>query len=349
MSDTARSQARHPRRSGLSRAGRPMAGLVVLASAVVLTALWAMVVGTSDIGLPDVYRALFEFDGSRDHIVVTTVRLPRILAAILAGASLAVAGALMQAVTNNPLASPGLLGVNAGAAFAVVLALVFLDDLPARGYVWVAFAGAGVAGGLVYAIGSIGFGGATPLKLALAGAVFSAFVSAMTTSILIFDATTIDSIRLWSVGSLANRPMSNVLGVLPYIVTGLAAALLFSRQITTMSLGADVARTVGQNLALWRIVSGAIVALLAGSAVAMAGPIGFVGLVIPHMARMLAGSDYRRVIPVSALGGALLVLLGDNLLRAVFPERTIPVGITMAVLGAPFFVYLARNRLRGNN
>lgn len=324
---------------------RRMASIVILATLLAVAALWAMTIGSTRIGVIDILAAFVDPDGSREHIVTLTVRLPRVLAGVLAGASLAVAGALMQAVTNNPLASPGLLGVNAGAAFAVVLALILLDPSASGTYVWYAFAGAGVAAVAVYGVGSVGIGGATPLKLALAGAILSAFLASLTTSILIFDKTALDDIRLWSVGSLANRPMSSILTVLPYICVGLAAALAFSRQVTTMSLGPDVARSVGQNLMLWRILCGVMVVLLAGGAVAMAGPVGFVGLVVPHMARMVAGSDYRRVLPISALGGALLVVVCDGAMRFAFPARDIPVGITMAMLGAPFFIYLARYRL----
>ncbi|MEM9630974.1 MAG: iron ABC transporter permease [Pseudomonadota bacterium] len=323
--------------------------ICVLLLVLFIISLWALTIGSSSIGLAEVFGALTDYDGSREHIIALNVRLPRIIAGVLVGASLAVSGALMQAVTNNPLASPGLLGVNAGAAFAIVLSLVLFDLSSMQTLVWFAFAGAGISAVVVYWVGSIGFGGATPLKLAIAGAITSAFLAALTTTILIFDKTTLDNIRLWTVGSLANRTLPTIGTVLPYLLIGLAAAIAFSRQVTTLGLGPDVARTVGQNLLIWRSIVCLIVVLLAGSAVALAGPIGFVGLVVPHIARFFCGSDYGRIVLVSALTGALLVVLGDNVLRFAFPSKDIPVGVTMAILGAPFFIFLARNRLRGAN
>lgn len=321
-----------------------MAALALLVALIGVMALWSMSIGRVGLSFAEVASALGRFDGSREHLIVMTVRLPRLLAGLFAGAALAVAGALMQALTNNPLASPGLLGINAGAAFAIVLALTVAGPAASGFYVWCAFLGAAAASVAVYVLGSMGASGATPLKLALAGAILSAFVGSLTTAVLIFDSSTLDVIRLWSVGSLEGRSLGNVAMVAPYILTGLASALLFRRQITTMSLGADLARGVGQNLLLWRLLAGAMVVLLAGSAVALAGPIGFVGLFVPHAARLLAGVDYRWIIPFSALGGALVVTASDSLLRQALPDRDIPVGIAMALIGAPFFIHLARGR-----
>jgi iron complex transport system permease protein len=294
-----------------------------------------------------VFEAFYAFDGSREHIVVTAVRAPRVLAAILVGAALAVAGAIMQAITNNPLASPGLLGINSGAAFAVVIAMSVSGTSASSAYLWWAFAGAAMAGVVVYGLGSLGAGGPTPLKLALAGTVISTFLASLTTAILIFNQNTLDAVRLWSVGSLAGRQMSNIAAVLPYIIAGLCFALLFARQIMTLSLGQEVARALGQNVMLWLVLAGVVVVLLAGSAVALAGPIGFVGLVVPHIARFLVGVDYRRIIPYCAVIGPLLVVAADGLLRNLLGITDMPVGITMAVIGAPFFIYLARKQTSG--
>lgn len=294
--------------------------------------------------MPDVLAAIFAFDGSREHLVVTTLRLPRVLAGLLAGAALGVAGAIMQAVTNNPLASPGLLGVNAGAAFAVVIAMSILGVASSSTQVWFAFGGAGAAATIVYALASAGPAGATPLKLVLAGVVLTTFLTSLTTAMLIFDQTTLDAVRLWTAGSLAGRTMAQAAAVAPYILTGLAAALVFRRHLMALSLGADVARSVGQNPVLWRGLAIVIVILLAGGAVALAGPVGFVGLVVPHVARMTVGVDYRWIIPFSAAGGALLVVFADTLGRTLFASQSFPVGVTMALVGAPFFVWLARSR-----
>ncbi len=322
-----------------------LVGLLTLTLMVIIISVWALTIGSSDIGIGGVVEALSGSGDERQFLVVTTVRLPRILAALLAGASLAVAGAIMQAVTANPLASPGLLGINAGAAFAVVASLILFEPAPTAVYVWYAFVGAASAAFIVYMLASSGVGGATPLKLALSGVILSVFLGSVTSSILIFDKTTLDNVRLWSVGSLSGRPMSSVVAVSPYIGLGIVAALVFSRQVATLSLGAEVARSIGQNITRWRLTCGVVVVMLAGSAVAMAGPIGFVGLVVPHMVRLAIGTDYRWILPFCAVAGALLVILADNLLRYVLPARDIPVGVTMAIIGAPLFVFLARYRI----
>ncbi len=319
-------------------------GLALLATATLAAALWSMTVGSSWIAPDAIFGALFSPDDSYTALIVTGVRLPRVLAALASGAALAVAGALMQAVTNNPLASPGLLGINAGAAFAVVLAILLLPPLSGGGYAWFAFAGAGLAGAGVYALGSAGAGGATPLKLALAGVIVTSFLTSLTTTVLVFDRATLDAVRMWTIGSLAGRQMETVAPLLVYVIGGLAVAIAVSRQVTTLSLGSEIAAAIGQNLVVWRLTCGALVIVLAGSAIAIAGPIGFVGLVVPHMARLLVGPDYRRIIPWSAFGGALLVVVADTVFRNSLPGIDLPVGVAMAMVGAPFFIHLARRR-----
>jgi len=316
--------------------------LAALCLAMALVAIWSVTLGTTSIAMSDVLAAVFAFDGTREHQVVTTLRLPRVLAGLLAGAALGVAGAIMQAVTNNPLASPGLLGVNAGAAFAVVIAMSILGVASSSAHVWFAFGGAATAAVVVYALASAGTAGATPLKLVLAGVVLATFLTSLTTAMLIFDQTTLDAVRLWTAGSLTGRTAAQVAAVAPYILAGLTLALMFRRHLMTLSLGTDVARSVGQNPLWWRGLAVVIVILLAGGAVSLAGPIGFVGLVVPHIARMTVGVDYRWIIPFSAAGGALLVVLADTLGRTLFASQSFPVGVTMALVGAPFFIWLAR-------
>lgn len=320
-----------------------IAGLVLALVLVPLAGLWAMTVGSSYIAPATLVAALTQPDGSWAHIVVADVRLPRVMAGLLVGAQLAVAGAIMQAVTANPLASPGLLGINAGAAFAVVLALAFAGIDASGTLIWFAFMGAAVTALCVYMLGSFGRGGPTPLKLALAGAVVSAFLASLTASLLLLDQGTLDSVRLWSVGSLNGRPLAAVVAVAPYGLAGLVAALLLSRPIMTLSLGSDLAGSVGQNLVLWRLVAGGLVVLMAGAAVALAGPVGFVGLVVPHAARLLAGPDCRWIMAYSAPMGAVLVVVADAGLRQV-AGIDLPVGITMALIGAPVFILLARRQ-----
>lgn len=321
-----------------------LSALLVCLCLLPVAALWSVGIGTTRIPLPEVVQAVLAFDGSRDHLVIMTIRLPRVLAGLLAGAALAVSGAIMQAMTNNPLASPGLLGVNAGAAFAVVLTLTVFGAGAANLFIWSAFAGAGTASVLVYLAGSIGPAQDSPVKLVLAGAIMSAFLMSLTTAVLIFDQNTLDSVRLWTAGSLTGRTMGQVRTVAPYMLAGFVATAVFSRQFMTLSLGADVSRTLGQNPIVWRGLAALIVILLAGSAVALAGPIGFVGLVVPHIVRLSIGIDYKWILPFAAAGGALLVVLADTLSRLLFPGQSFPVGITMALIGAPFFVWLARGR-----
>ncbi|WP_250958915.1 iron ABC transporter permease [Rhizobium sp. CG5] len=330
-----------------STQGGRLLAVAALLCLLVLAALSAIALGTVTMPPFTILSAILAFDGSRDHLLVTSIRLPRVLAALLAGSALAVSGAIMQAVTNNPLASPGLLGINAGAAFAVVSVMALFGAGVADLYIWFAFLGAAIAAIIVYALGSLGTAGRSPLGLVLAGVIVATFLTSLTTAVLIFDQSTLDAVRLWTAGSVTGRTMAQVRTVAPYIVIGLIAALPLGRHLTTLSLGADASRSLGQNPIVWRGASVVIVILLAGGAVALAGPIGFVGLVVPHIVRMCIGVDYRWVVPFSALGGALLVVVADMLGRLVFGSQSFPVGVTIALVGAPFFLYLARMRLRG--
>lgn len=325
--------------------GRAVA-LVALLCLLALAALTAVAMGTVAMPASTIFAAIFRFDGSREHLLVIGVRLPRVIAALLAGSALAVSGAIMQAATNNPLASPGLLGINAGAAFAVVFVMIFFGISVGDLYVWCAFFGAAIAALVVYALGSLGAVGNSPLGLVLAGAIVATFLTSLTTAVLIFDQSTLDAVRLWTAGSVTGRTMAQARIVSPYILAGLVGALLLGRHLTTLSLGADAARALGQDPLIWRGAAAAIVVLLAGGAVALAGPIGFVGLVVPHVVRMCVGVDYRWILPFSALGGALLVVVADMTGRLMFASQSFPVGVTIALVGAPFFLYLARTRLR---
>lgn len=320
-------------------------GLAALCLILPLLALWSLTVGASDVGVADILSALTGPRGDRSDIILHEVRLPRMLAAVAIGAALAVAGTIMQAVTGNPMADPGLLGVNAGAAFAVVLAIALGGVSAAGALVWVAFAGAGAAAAVVYALGAAGRSGATPVKLILAGVVVGSFLTALTSSILIVDAQTFDVVRLWTAGSLKGRNLADVLRVLPYLAAAVTIALILRDQFNSMALGSEVASALGQSQALWRGIAALLVVGLAGSSVALAGPVGFVGLVVPHIVRLATGGDHRSLLPLSALVGAALTLLADTLPRALW-GRDMPVGITLALVGAPVFIWLAR-RSRG--
>ncbi|MAS34036.1 MAG: iron ABC transporter permease [Anaerolineaceae bacterium] len=322
-------------------------GLFFCVLLLIVSLLWSITLGAADITPQTVYEALFQFDETRfDHLVIQTVRLPRVLAGAIVGAGLAVAGAIMQGLTRNPLADSGILGINSGAAFAVVMAVFLLGNPPLSTYALFGFIGATLAAILVYALGSMGRGGATPLRLTLAGVILTAFVSSFTTAILISDQETLDKIRFWTAGSLAGRDMKLLMQTAPYILVGLIASWLISRQVTTISLGEDVAKGLGQNTGWVKIIAAIVVVLLAGGSVALAGPIGFVGLVVPHIVRFIVGVDYRWVVPYSALCGALLVTIADVGARVIIRPQELPVGVMMALFGAPFFIWLARWKVK---
>ncbi len=311
-----------------------------------LCLLASMSFGAADISLDSVYAALIGFDGSTDHLIIRTVRLPRSLIAIFVGAAIAVAGTLMQGLTRNPLADPGILGINAGAAMAVVMASFIFGTSSPSVYTWCAFLGAGVAAVIVYLLGSLGRGGMTPLNITIAGAALTAFLSSLTTAILILSQKTLDEVRFWLAGSLAGSDLTLFLQVLPYMAIGLAIAFALSRPITTLSLGEDIARGLGQRTAWVKVTAAVSVVLLAGSSVAAAGPIGFIGLIIPHIVRWFVGFDYRWIIPYSAVFGAIFLVIADIGARLLIKPQELPVGVMTALFGAPFFIYLARWKVK---
>lgn len=305
----------------------------------------SLAVGTRSI-TPSVVWAALTGHGppSADQLVVLDLRVPRTLLGLLGGAALGLAGTVMQGLTRNPLADPGLLGVNAGAACCVVLAITVLGVGSAGGYVWFAFVGAAVAALLVYGVGSAGAGGATPVKLALACAAISAAFTAVTTSFLLLDQTTFDQFRFWQVGALAGRDGAVVAQVAPFLLVGCVVALLLGRMLNTVALGDDVARGLGTNVALVRVLSAGTVVLLCGAATAACGPISFVGLTVPHVARLLVGPDHRWALPSAMLLAPCLLLAADVLGRVVARPGEVQVGIITALIGAPVFIALIRRR-----
>ncbi len=318
-------------------------GLILL----ILAILWSITLGAANITPDTVFQALLHFDSAQySHVIIQTVRLPRVLSGVVVGAALAASGAMMQGLTRNPLADSGILGIQSGAAFAVVLTIIFLGNPPLSVYAVAAFIGAGIAATLVYAFASMGRSGATPLKLTLAGVILTAFASSFTTAILIRNRETLDKIRFWTAGSLSGREMPLLFQITPYLFVGLIGGMLISRQITTISLGDDVAKGLGQNTARVKVLAAVIIVLMAGGSVALTGPIGFVGLIVPHFVRVLVGVDYRWIIPYSAIFGGILVTVADVGARIVIRPQELPVGVVMAVLGAPFFIWLIRSRVK---
>ncbi|MBF1987849.1 FecCD family ABC transporter permease, partial [Fischerella thermalis] len=299
-----------------------------------------------DIPLDKILASFIAFDGSYEHLVIQTVRLPRVIMAILVGSALAVSGALMQGLTRNPLADPGILGIEAGAALAVVATIFVFGSSNLSVLTIVAFLGAGVTATLVYFLGSLGRGGATPLNLTVAGAALTALISSLTTAVLIVSQRTLQEIRFWLAGSLAGRDSNILLQALPFVIIGLVVAFALGRQITTMSLGEDVAKGLGQKTAWIKIVTAISVVLLAGSSVALAGPIGFVGLIVPHIVKFYIKADYRWILPYCAVLGAILLLVADIAARLLLKPQELPVGVMTALIGAPFFVYLAKSKVK---
>ncbi|MCA1219723.1 FecCD family ABC transporter permease [Streptomyces sp. 8L] len=328
------------RRARLLAAGLPVA-LLLLALAV-----WAsLFVGSGSVGAGDVVHALLHGDAAnRGQLVVREVRMPRTAAGLLAGTALGLAGTVMQGVTRNPLADPGLLGVNAGASVSVVFAMSVLGLTAPSQYIWFGFLGATVAAALVYGVGSMGREGATPLKLALSGAAVGSALTSLTTSILLGDSDTFEQYRFWQVGSLAGREAPVLWQALPFVAAGTVFALLLGPGLNTLALGDDLARGLGQRVGRARLGAAACVVLLCGSATVVAGPIGFVGLVIPHAVRLFTGPDHRWLLPYSALLAPVLVLLADVVGRVVARPGEVQVGIVTAAVGALPFILLVRYR-----
>ena len=299
--------------------------------------------GVIHIDIVTVWDAIWNYDRSDPgQVVVRELRIPRTIVGALAGAGFAVAGALTQGVTRNPLGAPGILGTNAGAAFAVVTAIYSAGITTPAGYVWFAFAGALGATMLVYLVASAGTGGPTPVKLALAGAVVSALLGSWTAALLLLDLETLDQARFWLAGSISGRGTEEVKFLLPIIAVALVVALSMGRQVNALSLGEEIATGLGQRTALVRAAAGLCVIALAGSAVAMAGPVAFVGLAVPHIVRSVVGPDYRWIILYSALLGPCLLLGADIVGRLIITPSELQVGIVSAAVGAPFLIYLVR-------
>jgi ABC-type Fe3+-siderophore transport system permease subunit len=322
-----------------------LTGLLLLLLLVVVAAGASLAIGTRSIGLGEVWRALLDPSlGTEEAAIVRGLRAPRTAIGLLAGLALGTAGALMQGHTRNPLGDPGLLGVTAGASLAVVLAISVLGVGTPAGYVWFAFAGALAGTVLVFAIGSVGRGGGTPVTLALAGAALSALLFAVVRTILVSDQQTLDSFRFWVVGSLAGRGADVAWQVAPFVAVGLVLATVNAPALNLLSLGDDVARGLGQRIWPARAVGLAAITLLGGAATAACGPIAFVGLVVPHVVRAVTGPDHRWLIPCSGLLGAALLLGADVVGRVVARPGELQVGIVLALIGAPFFIALVRRR-----
>jgi iron complex transport system permease protein len=300
-------------------------------------------VGTRDVDWADISAALA---GHADTIgqAAVTVRIPRTLLAVIAGAALGLAGAIMQGVTRNPLADPGILGVNMGASLAVVVAVAWFDISSNEAYIWTAILGAGCSAVFVYTIGSLGRGGATPLKLALAGAATSVAFASMVIAVVLPRNDIAGGIRSWQIGGVGGATFERILPVLPVLAAALLISLLSARKLNSLALGDELAAGLGERVALARGVAALGAILLCGATTAVCGPIGFLGLVVPHLCRLLVGIDYRWLLPFSAIGGACLLLAADVIGRIVARPAELDVGIVTALVGAPFFIAIVRRQ-----
>lgn len=335
--------------AAVDSSSRPQSALMKSASLMALIALLAslgllsVAVGTREVAWHEIVAAL---QGRVDSVgeAAVAMRIPRTLLAAIAGSALGLAGAIMQGVTRNPLADPGILGVNIGASLAVAIGLAWFGMSMAHAYVWTAILGAALTSVFVYAIGSLGRGGATPLKLALAGAATSVALSCFTIAVVLPRNDIAGGVRSWQIGGVGGATFDTIQLVLPFLAAGFAIGLLSARKLNMLALGDELAAGLGEKVALARVVAGLGAILLCGATTAVCGPIGFVGLVVPHLCRLLVGVDHRWLLPFSALSGASLLLIADVVGRLVARPSELEVGVVTAFIGAPFFIWIVRRQ-----
>ncbi|WP_138756195.1 FecCD family ABC transporter permease [Paenibacillus sinopodophylli] len=328
----------HSRRSKLT-------GLVIGVLLLLTGMLASILYGIHTFEIGQVWLAYTQFDDSDAHIIITNTRMPRVLIAAAVGGSLAIAGAIMQVLTRNPLASPSIFGINAGAVLFIVIGLAVLgSSLTMNGMVWIALLGAAVTSLLVFTLGFQGRSGFEPIRLTLAGASVAAFASSVTSGIMLVNKQSLEAALFWMIGSVSGRQLDHLLIVLPYLVIGWILSLLLTGSLNVMALGDDSAKSLGQRMLLIRGLSVIAVVFLAGSSVAIAGPIAFIGLIVPHLCRFLVGNDYRWLLPYCALTGGLLLVCADLVSRFILMPKEVPVGVATALIGVPFLIHVARRR-----
>ncbi|WP_284644986.1 FecCD family ABC transporter permease [Paenibacillus silviterrae] len=321
-------------------------GLLALLLVLLLSFVSSVLFGATQYDWHTAWASVFYYDENvADQIIIRTTRVPRACIAAAIGASLAIAGTLMQTLTRNPLASPSVLGVNAGATFFVVLAAIAFSISSMQWLMWISFAGAALAAVFVYVLGSMGRDGLTPLKIVLAGAAMSALFASFTQAILVLNKQGLGTVLYWLTGTIAGRSPDMIMAVFPYMAVSWAVAWFIARDMNLLLMGEDTAKGLGQRTMWIKLTAGIIIVVLAGGSVSVAGPIGFIGIVIPHIARYIGGTDHRWVIPYCAVLGATLLLLADVVARFIMIPSEMPVGVMTAVIGAPFFIYIARRGL----
>jgi iron complex transport system permease protein len=316
---------------------------VAVLALLVVGMLWSLSLGAEPISVGGIVHGVFH-SGGTDDLIIRSLRLPRVVLGLLVGAALCVAGALMQAVAANPLAAPEIMGVNGGAVFVVVLGMTVFPSLAGAPTLLLAFVGAGAAGTAVMILAGAGRGRTSPVRLALAGVTMTSLLVALTQVLVIFNENSTDGVLFWLVGGINTATWHDVTSALPWIAVGLVAALALARSLNLLALGEDMARGLGQNVERIRVSGAIVVVVLCAASVSVAGPVAFIGLIIPHIMRRLIGSNYTVLLPLCALGGATLLLYADIASRFVNPPYEEPAGVVTALIGAPVFVYLARRQ-----
>lgn len=306
-----------------------------------ISILISLAFGARYIGFNEVITSLLHPENISFSALVVRERVPRTVFAILAGASLGVSGALMQAITRNPIADPSILGVNTGASLFVVSGIAFLNINSASQYIYFALAGAAITAVFVYGIGSLGYGGATPIKLALAGAATSAALSSLVSAVILPRTEVMNAFRFWQAGSVSGATWDGIITVSPFLIIGLIIGIISTPALNALALGDDVATGLGVRTGIVRMTGAFAGVLLCGASTALTGPIGFVGLMIPHIMRLICGPDMRYIVPMSAIGGAVLLTLSDAIGRLVGMPGELEAGIVTAFFGAPILIIIA--------
>ncbi|AQR97242.1 FecCD family ABC transporter permease [Clostridium saccharoperbutylacetonicum] len=308
----------------------------------IICLMLSLAFGSKNVGFSQAINALINSDDMSFSAIVVRERIPRTIFSVMAGASLGISGALMQSITRNPIADPSILGVNTGASLFVVIGIAFFNINSANEYIWIALAGAGITSIFVYGIASMGSGGMTPIKLALAGSATSAVLTSLVSVIILPRSEVMNAYRFWQVGSVSGATWDSINLILPYLIIGLIISIISTPALDVLALGDEVATGLGVNISIIRIICAIAGVILCGAITAIAGPIGFVGLMIPHSIRLILGANLRGLVPMSAIGGAVLLTISDVLGRVIGSPGELQVGIITAFFGAPILIIIAR-------
>ncbi len=316
--------------------------MVLCLALLFIIAIFSISFGAKQIAFSKVIEVLLGKDSDSIEATIILQRVPRTVFGILAGGALGISGALMQSITRNPIADPSILGVNTGASLFVVAGIAFLNITAAYQYIWLAIIGAGLTAFFVYAVASIGKDGATPLKLALSGAAVSIVLGSLVSTIMLPDNRVLQAFRFWQVGSIGSATWDNISLISPFLIMGFIISMFISGYLNNLALGDEAATALGTNVVITRSVGALASVLLCGATTALAGPIGFVGLIIPHLVRLIYGSEMGKILPLSFLGSGILLLLSDVIGRIIGSPGETEVGIITAVFGAPVFIFAIR-------